>query len=161
AGAHAFAQSSYDEARTYFERALAALAHLPDSPATQAQGIDIRLGLGETLTALGQHDLALESIRQATAFAEELNDRARVVRALDSMCQSFRLSHANRDAIETGRRALAVAAELGDRALEAEAASLLGQACLVAGDCREAARLLGRCATDPNEAAPIERGRHS
>jgi DNA-binding NtrC family response regulator/tetratricopeptide (TPR) repeat protein len=148
AGARAFARSSYDGARTYFERALAALVHLPDSPAAPGQEIDIRLGLGETLTPLGEHSLALECMRQAITIAEKSHDQARLTRVLTSMCRTLRLTHANEDAVEVGRRAVAVVADLGDPALEAEAACHLGQACLVVGDYREAARLLGRCATD-------------
>jgi DNA-binding NtrC family response regulator/tetratricopeptide (TPR) repeat protein len=161
AGVRALARSSFHEARTYCERALAALAHLPDSPATRAQEVDIRLDLGEALTPLGQHSLALDCLRQATALAETSNDRARLARILASMGQALRLTHANEGAVETGRRALAVAADAGDRALEAEAACHLGQACLVVGDCREAVQLLGRCAIEPDEMAAVEGGRHA
>jgi tetratricopeptide (TPR) repeat protein len=161
AGVRALVRSSYEEARTFFERALAALAHGSDNPATRVQEVDIRLDLGEILTPLGQHMPALECLRQATALAETSNDRARLARVLASMCRVFRLTHANGDAVETGRRALAVAADVGDRALEVEAACNLGQVCLVVGDCREAARLLGRCATDPDQAAFVDAGRRA
>ena len=161
AGVRALARSSYDEARTCFERALVALAHLPDSPATRAQQVDIRLDLGEALALLGQHNSALECLRQATAVAEPSNDRARLARVLTSTCQALRLTRANEDAVEIGRRALALSADAGNPALEAEAACRLGQVCLVVGDCREAVRLLGRCATGPDQAASLDEGRHA
>jgi tetratricopeptide (TPR) repeat protein len=161
AGLRALVRSSFEEARTCFEGALVALAHLPDGPATRAQEVDIRLDLGEALTALGQHSPALECLRQATGLAETSTDRARLARILASMCQVLRLTHSNEDAVETGRRALAVAADAGDRVLEAEAACYLGQACLVVGDCREAVRFLGRCATEPDEIAPVGGGRRA
>jgi DNA-binding NtrC family response regulator/tetratricopeptide (TPR) repeat protein len=160
-GIQALARSCYDEARTSFERALVALAHFPDSPAARAQEIDIRLDLGEALTALGQHGPALDCLRRATAVAEASNDGPRLGRVLASVCQGLRMTHANEDALGAGRRALAVAAVVGDPTLQAEAACHLGQVCLVVGDFREAVRHLGRCAAGADQAAFVDGSRHT
>ena len=53
AGARALARSANQEAVTYFEGALAALQHLPDSPERCAQAIDLRFDLRLALLPLG------------------------------------------------------------------------------------------------------------
>ena len=53
AGTRALARSANQEAVTYFEGALAALQHLPDSPDRRAQAIDLRFDLRMALLPLG------------------------------------------------------------------------------------------------------------
>jgi class 3 adenylate cyclase/tetratricopeptide (TPR) repeat protein len=52
AGLRAAARSAYREAVDFFERALAALAHVPESAESLSQALDIRLDIGPVLTAL-------------------------------------------------------------------------------------------------------------
>ena len=56
AGAKAVARSAYREA-ALFERALGVMQHLPDSPDTIAQAIDLRLALRTALRLLGEFDV--------------------------------------------------------------------------------------------------------
>ena len=48
------AQSAYREAVVYFEQALSALAHLPETRDTREQAIDLRLALRSALSAAGR-----------------------------------------------------------------------------------------------------------
>src|SRR5215470_1015705 len=54
AGDKAQTRSAYREAVAYYEQALAALEHVPDSRTVTEQAIDLRLGLRPALTALGE-----------------------------------------------------------------------------------------------------------
>jgi class 3 adenylate cyclase len=63
AGDKARTRSAYCEAVGYFEQALAALEHLPDSCATTEQAIDLRLGLHGALNALGEYSITCAAPR--------------------------------------------------------------------------------------------------
>ena len=52
AGAKAFARSAHREAVVYFEQALTALSHLPETRGTAEQATDIRFDLGNSLYPL-------------------------------------------------------------------------------------------------------------
>ncbi len=54
AGAKAIGHSAYREAVTFFEQALEALRHLPDSRHTREQAIDLRLDMRFALSAFGE-----------------------------------------------------------------------------------------------------------
>src|SRR5207247_5691964 len=54
AGAKAATRSAYREAIAWFEQALGALTHLPESRQTIEQSIDLRLDLRSSLTPLGE-----------------------------------------------------------------------------------------------------------
>ena len=53
AGEKAVAQSAYREAEAYFEQALSALAHLPETRDMREQAIDLRFALHSALMPLG------------------------------------------------------------------------------------------------------------
>jgi NAD(P)-dependent dehydrogenase (short-subunit alcohol dehydrogenase family) len=55
AGARAYDRSAFHEAVVYFEQALQALAHLPETHETQVLAIELRLALGGALNALGDN----------------------------------------------------------------------------------------------------------
>jgi hypothetical protein len=68
------ARSANQEAVACFEQALVAGQHLPESPDTLAQAIDLRLELRNALLPLGELDRALTTLREAETFAEALAD---------------------------------------------------------------------------------------
>jgi tetratricopeptide (TPR) repeat protein len=78
AGIKAAGRSGYAEARVYFEDALDALAHLPDTRETKVQGIDLRLDARAALAPLGQYGQILEGMRKAETLAREIGDRRRL-----------------------------------------------------------------------------------
>ena len=70
AGAKAAARSAYREAVAYFEQALAALRHLPESRETLEQAIDLRLDLRNALIALGELGAIFDHLREAETLAD-------------------------------------------------------------------------------------------
>ncbi|HSF02554.1 MAG TPA: hypothetical protein VLA62_06070, partial [Solirubrobacterales bacterium] len=79
AGMKAAARSANREAVDYFERALALLAALPESPQTLSNALDVRIALGAPLIALhGPPSPPVEaSYRAALELVERLDDSAR------------------------------------------------------------------------------------
>ena len=78
AGTKADARSANREAASYFEQALAALAHLPETREMREQAIDLHLNLRISLAALGEHDRVLEHLRAAEPLANVLGDKRRL-----------------------------------------------------------------------------------
>src|SRR5262249_33535317 len=63
AGTKAFMASANREAITYFDQALEALAHLPETRETAEHGIDLRFDLRNALHLLGEYERVAERIR--------------------------------------------------------------------------------------------------
>src|SRR5262249_35870903 len=144
AGATATARSAYAQAVASFERALEALRHLPESPETTVQAIDLRLDLCRALDLLGQHRRTLAVLREAEASAETLGDQPRLARILSWICTQLRLDGELDAAIEVGQRALTIATGLGVVSLEVEARYRLGQVYTDTGDFGQAVEFLKR-----------------
>jgi tetratricopeptide (TPR) repeat protein len=144
AGAKAFARASHREAAGYFERALAALGHLPESHHRIEQGIDIRFDLQLSLLPLGELGRGLEYLREAEALAGPLGDAHRSGRLLIYMMGQFYLTGDLGRAFEIGRRALSIADDLSDFGLKVSANAYLGQAYHARGDYRQAAAFFRR-----------------
>jgi len=90
AGDKARTRSAYREAVVYFEQALAALEHLPDSRAATEQAIDLRLGLRPALNALGEAPgRMLDHLRRAETLAQTLGDHLRLGRVYADMGDIF------------------------------------------------------------------------
>jgi predicted ATPase len=68
AGEKALARSAHREAVAYFEQALSALAHLPETRDTREQAIDLRLALRTALRPLGDLERIMTYLREAEAF---------------------------------------------------------------------------------------------
>jgi class 3 adenylate cyclase/tetratricopeptide (TPR) repeat protein len=80
AGAKAFARSANREAVTFFEQALTALAHLPETRETLEQAIDVRFDLRTALFPLGHLERIFAYLREAEGFAKALDDPGRLGR---------------------------------------------------------------------------------
>src|SRR5262245_31584568 len=89
AGAQAVARSAYRDAVAYFEQALAALQHLPESHDTLAQAIDLRIDLRQVLYPLGQFERLLGYLREAEALAMALGDQLRLGWVSACLCNHF------------------------------------------------------------------------
>jgi tetratricopeptide (TPR) repeat protein len=145
AGDKAQARSAYREAVGYFEQALVALEHRPDSRTTTEQAIDLRLGLRPALNALGEAPgRMLDHLRRAETLAQTLGDPLRLGRVYADMGTNFWVAGDLDRAIVSGQRAMALAATLGDVGLQALAHLILGQAYCDAGDYPRAVESLGR-----------------
>ncbi len=134
AGGKAFAHSANRKAVRWFEQALEALKHLPETPEQQLQTVDLHLELRNPLTLLGEHERTLEHLRDAQAFAERIEDRHRLGRALSFETNCLALLGQHRAAIETGSRAGGLAQELSDLPLKIATGQYLGRAHLYLGD---------------------------
>jgi tetratricopeptide (TPR) repeat protein len=128
AGARAVTSAAIREALACFERALAALAHLPESPSTLDQAFEIRLALRPVLAQLGKPRLALTRLREADALAERLNDDRRRGRVCAFMMNIHSQLGELDEALASGRRALEIAGRLGDLRLRIVTTSFFEQA---------------------------------
>jgi hypothetical protein len=70
------------EALACFEQALVALPHLAESHCMIEQAIDVRFGLRDALTPLGELGRVFDSLRKATTLAEALDHPSRLINAL-------------------------------------------------------------------------------
>jgi class 3 adenylate cyclase/tetratricopeptide (TPR) repeat protein len=144
AGARAFDQAAFREAAAFFEQALQALAPLPESGHTRGLAIELRLALGDALSALGEYGRRLALLGEAETLARALDDRARLGRVLVGMVAVLRMTGTPDGAMAAGQQALELAAALGESALQARVSYTLGQAYHAIGDFGRAAELLRR-----------------
>jgi class 3 adenylate cyclase/tetratricopeptide (TPR) repeat protein len=82
----ALGRSANQEAKTYLEQALDALARVPDSRQTREMAVDLRLALYVTLLPLNQLRPLLERLREAETLAQALDDRERLGWARLHLC---------------------------------------------------------------------------
>ena len=104
AGTKALARSANREAVAYFEQALGALTHLPDSRERREQAIDLRFDLRPALVPVGEMGQIFAYMREAELLAEALGDQRRLGRALIYMTRAFWEMGDQERALETGQR---------------------------------------------------------
>jgi tetratricopeptide (TPR) repeat protein len=138
AGEKAMARSAHGEAVGYFEQALSALVHLPETQDTLEQAIDLRLALRTALTPLGDVGRIVAYLREAEALAAALDDPRRLGRVSDLLSFHYHFMGMHEQAIAAAQRALALAATSGDGVLQAQANEHLGIASHAQGDYRRA-----------------------
>jgi predicted ATPase/class 3 adenylate cyclase len=129
AAAKAVARSANREAVSCLEQALGALPHLPPSPETREQAIDLRLELQVPLLSVGEIERLLDYLREAEPLAEALGDLPRMgwvaaYKAYGLIVTGGRPA----EAAASGEQALAIARTVGDLGLEVLASYRLGQA---------------------------------
>ena len=71
-------RSAHREALACLEEALEALRHLPETPETREQEIDVRLDLRGSLYPLGEFERMLTYLREAEAMASAISDSRRL-----------------------------------------------------------------------------------
>jgi DNA-binding NtrC family response regulator/tetratricopeptide (TPR) repeat protein len=142
AGAKALARSANREAVSYFEQALTALQHLPETRARREQAIDLRFDLRTALFPLGEFVRIFGCLREAEGLARALDDQRRLGQLSVYMCHNLNMTGHPTEALRFGRRAQAIAESLGDVPLQVTGNLYLGGACLRTGDYRRAEELL-------------------
>jgi class 3 adenylate cyclase len=142
AGVRAYDRAAFREAVAAFEQALQALAYLPESGDTRVLALELRLALGDALSALGAYRRLLTLFGEAEVLARALDDRARLGQVLAGMAIVLRITGDHEGALAAGEQALALAVELGEPTLQVFASYTLGQACQAIGDFGRAAALL-------------------
>jgi tetratricopeptide (TPR) repeat protein len=138
AAAKAYDRAAFREAVAYFEQALQALAHLPETRDTREQAIDLRLALRSALRPLGDFGRILAALRQAEALAEALADPCRLGQVSGFLSIDFTRMGAYDQAIAAAQRSLALATASGDVVMHALANQNLGISYLSQGDYRQA-----------------------
>jgi predicted ATPase/class 3 adenylate cyclase/DNA-binding winged helix-turn-helix (wHTH) protein len=138
AGTKALARSANREAMTFFEQALEALQHLPDSHDTRVRAIDLRLDLRNALWTLGELERLFANLQQAEVLAETLGDPHRLGWVSVYLLAHFAQTCDPDRARTSGQRALAIATTLEDIGLTVAAQHYLGGVYRSIGDYRQA-----------------------
>ena len=144
AGTKADARSAFREAASYFEQALTALAHLPETREMSEQAIDLHLNLRISLAALGEHDRVLEHLRAAEPLANALGDKRRLAWVHAYIARGLLAQGEYEEAIAADERAIAMARTLDDYGLEVMATLHLGWAYCGLGNYSKAVEALSR-----------------
>jgi tetratricopeptide (TPR) repeat protein len=141
AGAKAVARSAYPESLAYFEQALVAVRHLPESRDLLEQAVDFRVDLRRTLFVLGQLDQSWRYLNEAEALARKLGDQRRLGWVSSELAHHFWQIGRWREALPFAERAGAIGKDLHELPLRVVADFHLGQVYLAAGEYRRAAEL--------------------
>jgi tetratricopeptide (TPR) repeat protein len=149
AGENALQRYSYREALVYFEQALGALQHLPESRAMCELAIDLRLAMDNALWRLGEWGRVLASLREAEVLAERLGDQRRLAHVSSEMADGFRILSDHERALMAGQRAFTLAIAPEDTALQIEANMQLGLIYYARGDYGQAIAALRQTVTAP------------
>jgi DNA-binding NtrC family response regulator/tetratricopeptide (TPR) repeat protein len=134
AGAKAAAYSANREAVTWFERALAALKHLPEGRDIIEQAIDLRFALRDSLFQLGEFGQIFDYLHEAGTLAEALGDHRRLARISAYMAANFHALGDPDRARDSAQHALAIAVALGNFTLQLGPNFYLGLAHCSLGD---------------------------
>jgi len=134
AGAKAFAGTALREAARYFEQALAALAHLPETRENLQHAVELRLSLRNSLFPLGEFEAGLNCLREGEPLAGTLDDQHRLGRIWAYMSEHARVHGHTTDACTLAQRVYAIAQRLRDVPLTVTANYYLGTAYLIAGE---------------------------
>ncbi|MCH8801228.1 MAG: AAA family ATPase, partial [Chloroflexi bacterium] len=127
AGQGAFQSSAYREAVAFFEQALGALKHLPETRNNIQLAIDLRVDLRNQFFPLGELGRVIEYLREAEILAKTVDDQRRLGLVSSHMSHYFWLVGEPDSALESVDRALAIAETLQDPGLHALACRRLGQ----------------------------------
>jgi predicted ATPase len=144
AGAKADARSANREGASYFEQALTALGHLPETRETREQAIDLHFNVRSPLVALGEGERVLEHLRAAEALANALGDQRRLARVNVFIARLLSGQGEYDQAVTACERAIAMARTLDDYGQEVVATNILGQAYYYLGNYPKAVEAL-RC----------------
>jgi tetratricopeptide (TPR) repeat protein len=144
AGEKAMAQSAHHEAVGYFEQALSALPHLPETRDTREQAIDLRFALRIALWPSGDLGRIMAALREAESLAAALDDPRRLGQVSLFQSMHFSLMGACDQAIAAGQRALTLTTASGEASLQALANQYLGTAYQAQGDYRRAIACFGQ-----------------
>jgi class 3 adenylate cyclase/tetratricopeptide (TPR) repeat protein len=137
AGTKAFARSANREALPYFEKALTALTHLPQSRETLQQAIDVRFDIRNALFPLAEWGRIEEYLRQAEQLAKTLDDQRRLGWVSAYMCSHQLQTGGHASDVRTfAQKVAAIGEALSDIPQQIAAQYYLVMACYLSGDYR-------------------------
>jgi class 3 adenylate cyclase/tetratricopeptide (TPR) repeat protein len=138
AGEKAMARSAHREAVGYYEQALSALPHLPETHDTCEQAIDLRLALRSALRPSGDLGRILACLCEAEPLAAALDDPRRLAQVSHFLAEHLRIMGAYDQAVAAAQRAIMLATAVGDIGPHAMANQHLGFTYHAQGDYRQA-----------------------
>ncbi|HEV8724047.1 MAG TPA: AAA family ATPase, partial [Candidatus Binatia bacterium] len=123
AGRKAATRSAYREAVSYFEQALEALGHLPETRKTLEQAVDIRIDLGPALRTImrGSAPEVEQTYTQAREICQRLGETPQLFPVLWGLCRVYHSRVELDKARELGEQILSLAENMQDPALILEA----------------------------------------
>ncbi len=157
AGLKALDRSAYREAAGYYEQALDALSHLPETRDMREQAIDLRLALRSALLPSSDSGRILACLREAEALAVALDDPRRLGQISGFLSVHFRNRGAYDEAIAAAQRALTLGTTGGDVVRQALANLFLGATHWAQGHYRRAIDCLGQTVAALDGARQYER----
>jgi tetratricopeptide (TPR) repeat protein len=122
----------------FFERALAALRHMPASESAARQGVDVRLDLRYALMPLGEFQRVFEYLSEAGDLARTSHDQKRLGLVSAFLTNYCLLMGRLDEAVAHGQRATEIARDTGDLAVGTLANAYLGLTYYTRGDYRQA-----------------------
>ncbi len=134
AGARALDRSAHREAEPYFEQALSALAHLPETRETRECAIDLRLGLRSSLVAQGEIEAVRKHLADAEQLASALGDQLRLGRVSIATAHHCLVTGSAEEAHRWGKRAFDISRSVNDMPLQVAVNLYFGAACLGFGE---------------------------
>jgi class 3 adenylate cyclase/tetratricopeptide (TPR) repeat protein len=135
AGAKTFARSAHREALAYFEQALTALTHLPETGEMREQAIDVRFDLRNALFPLAEFGRIEGYLREAERLARSLGDQRRLGWVSTYMASHHVITGGDAAQLHTiAQRVEAIGDTLGDVPLQVVAQYYLLLACHLSGD---------------------------
>jgi tetratricopeptide (TPR) repeat protein len=145
-------RSAYQQAESCLEEALEALRHLPETPETREQEIDVRLELRGSLYRLGEFEKMLTYLQEAEAMARAISDARRLGLVSIHTAEYRRQTGWFAEARALAEQALAMGDKLQDLPLQLYAGHYLGLTCNALGDYRRASELLRVVSASPSTA---------
>ena len=142
AGDRATARWSWREAIAFYDRAIEALTHLPESPQTIQTAIEARLRLRVALPGVADLPRIARCLEEARSLAAGRNDPAQLAEIDTSMCLTLTKMGQLGPAIEAGWQAHARSRATGAHAPLLNASFALAQACWYRGEFRQSETLL-------------------
>jgi tetratricopeptide (TPR) repeat protein len=144
AGTRAADRSAYGQAGAFFDQALAALAHLPESEETLAQTVDLYKARANMHAALREFNQLLAYSEKIWSLAETLGDPHRLALAVDFRGNVLSQMGDNVRALEFAERGLALAEMVGAVDLLMHIRLDMGMLCRFMGDYRRGATVLAQ-----------------
>jgi tetratricopeptide (TPR) repeat protein len=121
----------------YYDQALAALAHLPETDDTLARAVDLHYNLQIALYSHGELERQLRVARDAERLARTLGDPRRLASSTSALGRALAVAgYPASEVLPPAEAAVTLAAAVGDVVLQADATLYAGQARLYAGDLR-------------------------
>jgi class 3 adenylate cyclase/tetratricopeptide (TPR) repeat protein len=141
-GVKAYSLYANADAARFFERALAVLKKMPETPENLRQAVDLRFELRNALVPLGETDRILRSLDELDPILARVNDKLLTARYAAFRCNHHSLIGQQRRAIKFGETAVHLAREQGNRVVQGESLYRLGSSYYALGEYRQAIMLL-------------------